>query len=249
MKYKTGTLTADENGKITGYFSTYDKTPDSYGDIIEPGAFTGTIERRKASGKPFPLCWNHSLELDDIIGAVNPEDIEDTEKGPRMTAAFFDTEKAQQAREIVKSGAVYQFSFAYDVIKRRDPTAAEKAADVWNVLQELELYEISIVPVPANQNAQVIDVKAGARNSAADTKEALEAIEEMESNLRAQKKAIERIKAIYSASNITASEQEDNGEEEPKKANAAAEEPEAINPEIKESLLARIKNIQEEKSK
>jgi len=40
MNYKKFTAKVDEEtGKIAGFFSTYDKTPDSYGDIIEPGAF------------------------------------------------------------------------------------------------------------------------------------------------------------------------------------------------------------------
>ena len=47
MLYKTMQLKADEAGKISDFFSTYEKTPDSYGDIIEPGAFTKTIEKRK----------------------------------------------------------------------------------------------------------------------------------------------------------------------------------------------------------
>ena len=70
---------ADEeksSGTISGYFSTYDREPDSYGDIIAPGAFTETIKAREESGHPFPLCWNH--DLDQMIGKV--DDIEDTDK-------------------------------------------------------------------------------------------------------------------------------------------------------------------------
>ena len=60
--YKSFELKADEgNGEISGYFSTYDRIPDSYGDVIAKGAFTETIQKRKESGHPFPLCWNHDL--------------------------------------------------------------------------------------------------------------------------------------------------------------------------------------------
>lgn len=87
-KYKEFAMqkSADEKdaGTISGYFSTYDREPDSYGDIIAPGAFTETIKNREASGHPFPLCWNH--DLNQIIGKVDA--IEDTEKGPLMTASF-----------------------------------------------------------------------------------------------------------------------------------------------------------------
>lgn len=154
----------EDTGQISGYFSTYDRDPDSYGDVVAPGAFTDTIKAREESGHPFPLCWNHSLDVDDIIGVV--DSIEDDEKGPLMTAHFFETDRAQNARELVKSGAIFQFSFAYAVedqgsVKLEDGTKA-------NELRKLDLFEVSIVPIPANQHAQVTEIKSGRRNSAKD---------------------------------------------------------------------------------
>lgn len=154
--YKTFEMKANDNGTIEGYFSTYDKTPDSYGDIIEPGAFTGTIARRKETGHPFPLCFNHDFSA--VIGAVNS--IEERENGPFIEASFLDTQQAQDVRKMLLSGAIYQFSFAYEILKRRNPTEEEEKAGVTNVLTELEVFEISVVTVPANQNAVATEVKA-----------------------------------------------------------------------------------------
>lgn len=171
MKFKTLELKAADNGIIEGYFSTYDKTPDSYGDIIDPGAFTKTFAKREESGHPFPLCFNHDFSA--VIGAV--DSVKDTEKGPFITAHFLDTDQAQDVRKMLQSGAIYQFSFAYDVLGARQPDEEEKAAGVSNVLTEVEVFEISVVTVPANQNAVVTEVKAqepetksGRRNSAKD---------------------------------------------------------------------------------
>lgn len=164
MKYKTINFKADDTGKISGYFSTYDEEPDSYGDIVAPGAFTDTIKAREATGHPFPLCFNHNM--DAVIGTV--DSIEDTEKGPLITASFLNTEKAQEVREMVKSGGVYQFSFAYDVKGWEEPTEEQKAKGIANVLTKVDLYEVSIVVVPANQNAVVTDIKSGKRNSKKD---------------------------------------------------------------------------------
>lgn len=171
-KYKEFALrkSSEDSGTISGYFSTYDREPDSYGDIIAPGAFTDTIKAREESGHPFPLCWNH--DLDQIIGKV--DNIEDTDKGPLMTAGFFDTLLAQEKREIVKSGVVYQFSFAYDVIKSAEVELEDGRKA--NELQKLDLFEVSIVPIPANQNAVMTDVKAGKRNSQKDADAIREAI-------------------------------------------------------------------------
>ena len=154
----------DDNGTIAGYFSTYEKSPDSYGDIIEPGAFTNTLAKRKETGHPFPLCFNH--DFDKIIGVVDL--VEEREKGAYIEAHFLDTDLAQDVRKFVQSGAVYQFSFAYDVLKNREPSKEEKANGVMNVLQEVEVFEISVVTVPANQNAVVTEVKTGRRNRKSD---------------------------------------------------------------------------------
>ena len=171
MKYKTIELKATDLGTIAGYFSTYDKTPDSYGDIIEPGAFTDTLKAREESGHPFPLCFNHDFSA--VIGAV--DSIKDTEKGPYIEAHFLDTTLAQDVRKMLQSNAIYQFSFAYEVKGWRDPNDEEKKAGVTNVLTKVDVFEISVVTVPANQNAVVTEVKAvepetkqGRRNRKAD---------------------------------------------------------------------------------
>lgn len=169
--YKSFELKADEVGGISGFFSTYDKMPDSYGDIIEPGAFTETIKKREETGHPFPLCFNHDFSL--VIGAV--DSIKDTEKGPFIEAHFLDTQQAQDVRKMLLSGAIYQFSFAYDVLERRDPNEEETKAGVENVLTKVDVYEVSVVTVPANQNAVATEIKSiepetkqGKRNSKAD---------------------------------------------------------------------------------
>lgn len=202
-QFKTFDMKADETGKIAGFFSTYDKEPDSYGDIIEPGAFTDTLAKRAETGHPFPLCWNH--DFSEVIGAC--DSIEDTEKGPYVEAHFLDTQKAQDVRKAVQSGAVWQYSFAYDVLDRRDPTAEEKAAGITNVLTKVDLFEVSVVTVPANQNAVVTEVKAGRRNRKAD--------EEIIKN------CIESLKSLL-----------DDGEEDNP---AEAEAPEKAAPEVNEA--------------
>lgn len=211
---------AGDAGTISGYFSTYDREPDAYGDIIAPGAFTETIQKREESGHPFPLCWNHDLNM--IIGKV--DSIEDTDKGPLMTASFFDTPLAQEKREIVKSGVVYQFSFAYDVLGWEKPTPEEAKSGIFNVLTKLDLFEVSIVPIPANQNAVMTEVKAGRRNSKKDED--------------AIRQAISLLQSVLDA------DDPEDGEDEAK-ANTAVEEPEQSNP-AKERLLEYIKTIQTE---
>lgn len=224
--YKSFELKEGENGVVEGYASTWTKTPDSYGDIVIKGAFTDTLKKRKASGHPFPLCFNH--DFDQIIGAVF-EAYED-DYGLKIRGSFLNTPAAQEKRELVKEGIVWQFSFAYSVLGSEAPTEEEKKQGIFQKLTKLDLYEVSLVPVPANQTAVVTDIKnddnieekAGKRNSAKD--EAL------------IRDAISALQALLDTA-------DDQGEDEPK-ANGAPEEQKASNPE-KDALLTYIKSMEE----
>lgn len=234
--FKSFEMKADETGKIAGFFSTYDRIPDSYGDIIEPGAFTKTFEKREESGHPFPLCFNHDFSA--IIGAV--VSIEDQEKGPHIEAEFLDTQLAQDVRKMLLSGAIYQFSFAYEVLKRRDPTDAEKKEGILNVLQELEVFEISVVTVPANQNAVATEIKGiepetkqGKRNSRKDA-DVINQIIDLAKSL------------LDESEDIKPTEDEENSEEAQTEVNAAAEEPkDESNSKRAEALLEKINSFKE----
>lgn len=226
--FKSFEMKANENGGIAGYFSTYDKTPDSYGDIIEPGAFTKTFEKRAESGHPFPLCFNH--DFSSVIGAVDK--IEDTEKGPYIEAHFLDTQLAQDVRKMLQSGAIYQFSFAYDVLDRRNPTEEEEKSGIANVLKELEVFEISVVTVPANQNAVATEVKSGRRNRKSD-----------EDIIRNCIKSLESL--LDEGADDIAEEQASEEKSEPE-VNEASEEPkDGANSKRADDLLAKINSIKE----
>lgn len=224
--YKSFELKEGENGVVEGYASTWTKTPDSYGDIVIKGAFTDTLKKRKASGHPFPLCFNH--DFDQIIGAVF--EAEEDDYGLKISASFLNTPAAQEKRELVKEGIVWQFSFAYSVLGSEAPTEEEKKQGIFQKLTKLDLYEVSLVPVPANQTAVVTEIKndenieekAGKRNSAKD--EAL-------------------IRDAISALQALLDNADDPGEDE-SKANGAPEEQKASNPE-KDALLTYIKSMEE----
>ena len=210
----------DDAGTISGYFSTYDRIPDSYGDIVAPGAFAETIKKREESGHPFPLCWNHNL--DQIIGKIDK--IEDTKKGPLMTASFFDTPLAQEKREIVKSGVVYQFSFAYDVLDA-GPVVLDEGVKACE-LRKLDLFEVSIVPIPANPRAEMTDVKSGRRNSKADED--------------AIKQAIALLQSV-----LDDADEPNDGEDKPDDNGGKPEDQKASNPEA-EALREYFKNLKTE---
>lgn len=209
-KYKQAALTVQEvkdGGSVVAYASTFDREPDSYGDVIAPGAFDKTIERWKGLGKPVPLLWAHdTYDPMSNIGACR--EVGTDERGLRFDADFdADNPKAQYIRKLISEGRVFQCSFAYDV---RDAAEVEledgrKAME----LREIELYEISIVQIPANQHAEVLEVK-----SALDA--ALDVAAQVKAGRRNSKKDEDAIRqAIALLQGVLGEMEDEPGEEDP----------------------------------
>lgn len=169
-KFKSAEFAAQmpSEGTVEGYAATFDREPDSYGDVIAKGAFARTLAEWSQKEQPIPLLYGHNTEDPEMnIGKVT-EAYED-EKGLHVRAEFdADNPKAQYVRKLAKEGRLYQFSFAYSV---RD--AADVDVDGFKAyeLRDLDLYEVSLVQIPANQHAVITEIKSGRRNSKADADE------------------------------------------------------------------------------
>ena len=232
------------NGSIEGYASTWIRQPDSYGDVIKKGAFTRTLADRWNGGKGIPLLWAHQMyTLSSFIGTA---DAEEDEKGLHFIAAFDGTDEAQRVRELYRDGRLSKFSFAYDILDQ-GPVTLEDGTKA-NELRDLDLFEISCVCVPANDDAGVVEVKAAPEEEKEpeQTEEVKEAEPEEKAGRRNSRKDADAIREAITLLQGVLGEFEDeeapteSGEDEVK-ANAAAEEPEQSNPK-KDALLEYIKN-------
>lgn len=221
MNYKEFQVKYDDvgTGTLEGYASTWVRVPDSYGDIVAEGAFKQSLENRWGGGKGIPLLWAH--QMDNLSSYIGTADAEEDEKGLHFIAKFDDTDEAQRVRELYKDGRLSKFSFAYDILDQA-PVKLEDGIKA-NELRELDLYEISCVCVPANDDAGVIDVKAGRRNSAKDA----DAIRE----------AITLLQGVLGELEDTNDEGKDEAE-----ANGAPEEQKQSNPEL-EKLIEKSNEI------
>ena len=170
-KFKSADFAAQmpADGTVEGYAATFDREPDSYGDVIAKGAFARTLTEWSQKEQPIPLLYGHNTEDPEMnIGKVT-EAYED-ERGLHVRAEFdADNPKAQYVRKLAKEGRLYQFSFAYSV---RDAMETELDGGMRAYeLRDLDLYEVSLVQIPANQHAVVTGIKSGRRNSKADADE------------------------------------------------------------------------------
>lgn len=213
-------------GSIEGYASTWIRKADSWGDVVAKGAFTKTLKERWNGGKGIPFLWSH--KMDDLKAFIGTAEADEDDKGLHFIATFDDTEEAQKVRQLYKDGRLRKFSFAYDVLKSGMVTLEDGSKA--NELQELDLFEISAVTVPANDDASVVDVKSGRRNSKSDE----DKLKNVVTLLDEAKKALQEL--------LDTDDQE--GGEDGTEGNAGAKDPKGSNPD-KKGLLEFIKAITE----
>ena len=147
-------------GQFTAYASVFGNV-DSYGDVVVKGAFADTLVEWKASGAPIPLYWSHLMGGDPEMNLGEIISAEEDDKGLLVTAQLdiADNPKAAYVYKLLKGRRVQQMSFAYDVLD----AAPGKSGDLDVVeLRALKLHEVSVVPIGANQETEILAVKAAA---------------------------------------------------------------------------------------
>lgn len=139
-------------GHFEGYASVFGNV-DTAGDIVEPGAFTNTLAEWKTRGATIPVLWGHDLEgVNGDVGEVI--DAYEDEHGLFIRGRLdLDTPEGRRAYKRVKGRRTTTLSFAYAI---RDFSYKDDGCHLY----DLELFEVSIVQVPANPEARVTGVKS-----------------------------------------------------------------------------------------
>lgn len=140
-----------EDGTFEGYGSVF-HNEDWYGDVVAPGAFAKTLAEWRAKGALPPLCWQHNM--DQVVGVY--EDMAEDDRGLYLKGRLLkdDVALAREAYALLKARAISGLSIGYRV--RVDEY--DREADI-RTLKDLELWEVSLVTMPANDLARVEAVK------------------------------------------------------------------------------------------
>jgi HK97 family phage prohead protease len=141
-----------EDGTFEGYGSIFGNV-DSYGEIVEPGAFTGSLVDGRRKGRTVKMLWQHQADVP--IGVY--EDLAEDSKGLFVKGRLLINEspKAAEAYGLLKAGALDGLSIGYrelDVQPHPDKPGIVS-------LKKLDLKEVSIVTFAANERARVETVK------------------------------------------------------------------------------------------
>lgn len=160
MKFKTTALRVKavegeeglEEGQFLAYASVFGGPPDSYGDIVDQGAFAKSLAAWAEKGDPIPLLWGHDMH-DPFSNIGHVVAAEEDEHGLKVHGQLdLENPTAMQVYRLIKGRRTTDLSFAYDV---KD---AEKTED-GNHLREVDIFEVSIVPIGANRLTDVLAVK------------------------------------------------------------------------------------------
>lgn len=140
-----------EDGFFSGYGAVFGNV-DWYNDVILPGAFVKSLEKWAEKNKMPPVLWNHNDG--EPIGVYT--NIYEDEKGLFVEGRLLidDVPRAKSTHALLKAGAIDGLSIGYKTKKANQQTNGIRE------LIELDLGEISIVTMPANEESLITSVKS-----------------------------------------------------------------------------------------
>lgn len=224
-----GTEDGLEDGRFEAYASVFGNV-DSYGDIVEKGAFQRTLAEWAEKGETIPVLWGHDMN-DPFANIGGVIEASEDDHGLKITGQLdLDNPTAAQVYRLLKGRRTNRMSFAYSV---RD---GEKSDDGFH-LKDLDLFEVSIVQVPANELAEVTMVKDAADALRAKAGRVLSAKNETK-----VREAIDALQDVLDANQAT----EDNDQE--KQASGTAEAKSGASDEEPEGAKSSVPNEEPKRS-
>lgn len=140
-------------GVIEGYASIFGGAPDSYGDVIAPGAFSNTLAEHKRAGTMPLMLWGHDASQPPIGGW---DDMAQDGKGLWVQGTV-DLEDAmgQRVHRALKNKRMKGLSIGYETRESEEDQKAQT-----RLLKDVKLWEVSPVNFPAQVRAGVDTVKS-----------------------------------------------------------------------------------------
>ena len=150
MAFKAETIA--EDGTFKGYGSVFGIV-DSYDELVAPGAFKDSLKEIAASGDPLPALWQH--RSGEPIGGYNT--LAEDSKGLVVEGFLLKDSipRAAEAFALMKARIVTGLSIGYYTLA----SSLDEKTGI-RTLTKVDLQEISVVTFPANEDAQIDEVKS-----------------------------------------------------------------------------------------
>lgn len=140
-----------DTGEFEGYGSVFN-TVDSYSDVVTKGAFTKTLASWQSKGRLPALLWQH--DTNEPIGVYTEMREDDVGLFVKGRLLVDDDPLARRAHAHMKAGSLSGMSIGYIEVD----SEYDRAKGVY-LLKEIDLWEVSLVTFPANDEARISSVK------------------------------------------------------------------------------------------
>ena len=138
-------LSVKDGAVIEGYASLFGDQ-DRGGDVVTQGAYSASLARLKAEDRQVKMLWQH--DPSQPIGVW--DEVREDGKGLYVKGRLLEgVARAREAVELIAAGAIDGLSIGYRTVK------AVKDKEGRRLLQELELWEVSLVTFPMLPSARV----------------------------------------------------------------------------------------------
>jgi len=143
LRFKAGTG-LQNNAEIAGYASLFD-VGDQGGDVVQEGAYRGSLERLKQRGGKVKMLWQHDPRQPIGVWDTVFEDGRGLcVKGRLLT----EVQAGREALALLKAGAIDGLSIGYRTLRSEKSGAGR-------LLHEIDLWEVSLVTFPMLSEARV----------------------------------------------------------------------------------------------
>lgn len=141
-----------DSGAFTGYGSVFG-VKDSDSDIVIKGAFTNSLNQWKEKGRLPALLWQH--KMDEPIGYYTKMVEDDNGLYLEGQLLIDDDPLAKRAHAHMRAKSLSGLSIGY-VLNDYDYDKEKSAF----ILKDIDLWEVSVVTFPANDEARIDNVKS-----------------------------------------------------------------------------------------
>lgn len=147
-------LTVKDGVEIEGYASFFDAA-DQGGDVVQKGAYAASLKALAAQGRAVKMLWQH--DASEPIGVW--DEVREDGKGLYVKGRLLESvARGREAAALIAAGALDGLSIGY---RTKKAVRSERGG---RILQQLDLWEVSLVTFPMLPSARV-GAKADARES------------------------------------------------------------------------------------
>ncbi|HGF8890775.1 TPA: HK97 family phage prohead protease [Yersinia enterocolitica] len=152
MDFPLKLKSVSDSGEFEGYGSVFG-VKDSYDDIVVPGAFIKSLNAWRDKNALPAMLWQH--RMDEPIGIYTEMKEDDVGLFVKGRLLIDDDPLAKRAHAHMKAGSLTGLSIGY-MLKDWEYDRNKEAF----LLKEIDLWEVSPVTFPSNDEARVSDVKS-----------------------------------------------------------------------------------------